>query len=72
MEASYKSKLFSNFIALSIVQVINLLLPLLVMPFVIARIGADGFGVIALAQVVMIFLSTIGDYGFNLTRFVNW
>ncbi len=53
--------------ALSIVQGTNFLLPLLVMPYVISRIGADGFGVIAVAQVVMIFLSTISDYGFNLT-----
>ncbi len=67
MEASYKNKLFSNFIALSIVQGTNFLLPLLVMPFVIVRIGTDGFGIVAVAQVVMIFLSTISDYGFNLT-----
>ncbi len=67
MEASYKNKLFSNFIALSIVQGTNFLLPLLVMPFVIVRIGTDGFGIVAVAQVIMIFLSTISDYGFNLT-----
>jgi PST family polysaccharide transporter len=37
------------------------------MPVVIRRIGADQFGVISVAQVVMIFLSTLSDYGFNLT-----
>ena len=67
MSVNNNSKLFSNFIALSIVQGTNFLLPLLVMPYVIYRIGADGFGVIAVAQVVMIYLSTISDYGFNLT-----
>ena len=67
MNTNYKKKLFSNFIALSIVQGTNFLLPLLVMPYVINRIGAAGFGVIAVAQVFMIYLSTISDYGFNLT-----
>jgi len=60
-------KLFSNFIALGIVQGTNFLLPLLIMPYVISKIGADGFGVVAVAQVLMIYLSSISDYGFNLT-----
>lgn len=60
-------KLLSNFIALGIIQGANFVLPVLVMPFVIRRIGADLFGVVSVAQVVMIFLSTISDYGFNLT-----
>jgi polysaccharide transporter, PST family len=67
MGTNYNNKLRSNFIALSIVQGTNFLLPLLVMPYVISRIGADGFGVIAVAQVCMVYLSTIADYGFNLT-----
>ncbi|MEO5591782.1 MAG: oligosaccharide flippase family protein [Chitinophagaceae bacterium] len=67
MGTNYNRKLFSNFIALSIVQGTNFLLPLLVMPYMISKIGADGFGVIAIAQVMMIYLSAIADYGFNLT-----
>jgi len=67
MGTHYSSRLLSNFIALSIIQGTNFLLPILVMPFVIKRVGADGFGIIAVAQVVMIYLSTISDYGFNLT-----
>ncbi len=61
------TKLFSNFISLSVVQGINFLIPLLVMPYVISKTGADGFGVIAVAQVLMIYLATISDYGFNLS-----
>lgn len=60
-------KLFSNFASLSFVQVINFLIPLLVMPYLISRIGADGLGIVAIAQVVMTFLSTIADYGFNIS-----
>jgi PST family polysaccharide transporter len=67
MNKNYKGRLFSNFFALSIIQGTNFLIPLLVMPFVIRRIGVSGFGVISVAQVVMVYLSTISDYGFNLT-----
>lgn len=67
MNMHYKKRLLSNFIALGIVQAANFLLPLLVMPYVINKIGAAEFGVIAVAQVFMIYLSSISDYGFNLT-----
>ncbi len=60
-------RLISNFVALTLVQGTNFLLPLLVMPYVIRQIGPEGFGIISLAHVVMIYLSTISDYGFNLT-----
>jgi polysaccharide transporter, PST family len=67
MEAHHSKRLVSNFLALSIIQGTNFVLPILVMPYVIGRIGADGFGVVSIAQVVMAFFTTISDYGFNLT-----
>lgn len=67
MGAKYRKKLFSNFAALSIIQGANFILPLLIMPIVIRRIGADQFGIVSVAQVVMVFLTTFSDYGFNLT-----
>ncbi len=67
MSMNYNRKLFSNFISLSIVQGINFLIPLLVTPYVISKVGIDGIGVIAIAQTVMIYLSTITDYGFNVS-----
>ncbi len=67
MASGHRKKLLSNFIALGIIQGANFVLPILVMPFVIPKIGPDLFGVVSVAQVVMIFLSTISDYGFNLT-----
>ena len=62
-----RKRLFSNFFSLGIIQGTNYLLPILITPYVIKRIGADGFGIIAVTQVVMMFLQTISDYGFNLT-----
>jgi PST family polysaccharide transporter len=67
MEKSGQKKLLSNFAALGIVQGSNFLIPLVVMPYLIGRIGADGFGEVSIAQVVMTFFITISDYGFNLT-----
>jgi PST family polysaccharide transporter len=67
MSNNHSGRIVSNFIALSVIQGANFLLPLLVMPFVIKRIGTDGFGLVSIAQVVMIYLSAIADYGFNLT-----
>ena len=64
---SRRNRIFSNFMALGILQGSNFLLPVLVMPFVISKIGADGYGVVAVAQVVMLFFCTVTDYGFNLT-----
>src|SRR5689334_18900074 len=67
MVAIRKSRLAHNFFSLGTVQVINSSLQLLVIPHVIKVIGADGFGIIAVAQVIMFFLSTFVDYGFNQT-----
>ena len=67
MTTHYREKLLSNFAALGIIQGTNYLLPILVMPFVLKKIGADGFGEVAVAQGVMTYFMTIADYGFNLT-----
>ena len=67
MQDDKKNKLAQNFFFLGIVQIINVLLQLLVIPYVIKIIGVDGFGVVAVAQVVMLFLSALTDYGFNQT-----
>ena len=64
---SRRSRIFSNFMALGILQGTNFLLPVLVMPYVINKIGADGYGIVAVAQVVLLIFCTVSDYGFNLT-----
>ena len=56
-----------NFLSLSVVQGINALLQLLVVPFVILKIGIENFGIIAVAQVLLFFLSTVAEYGFQQT-----
>lgn len=67
MPEKYSKKIISNYFSLGVIQVINFLLSLMVVPYVIRKIGANGFGVIAVAQVVMYYLSVFSDYGFNQT-----
>lgn len=67
MSPGQRHTLFYNFSSLGIIQVSNFLLSLIVIPYVIRIVGADGFGVIAVAQVLMFYLSVITDYGFSRT-----
>ena len=67
MIASHKNKLLYNFSSLSLIQAANFILSLVVIPYVVRKVGADGFGIIAVAQVVIFYLSAITDYGFNRT-----
>src|SRR5437762_11500953 len=62
-----KNKLLFNFSSLGIVQVSNNLLSILVIPLVWKKIGAGNFGVVAVAQVVMIYLAVLTEYGFDQT-----
>jgi PST family polysaccharide transporter len=67
MPAEKKNKLIYNFFSLGIVQAITSLLQLIIIPYVISKIGVDGFGVVAVAQVVMFYLSAFTEYGFSQT-----
>jgi PST family polysaccharide transporter len=62
-----KNNLIYNSFSLGIVQGVTSVLQLIVIPYVISRIGVDGFGVVAVAQVVMFYLSAFTEYGFNQT-----
>lgn len=64
--AVIKTRTFlKNFFSLGVVQVINSLLQLIVIPFVISRIGIAQFGVVAVAQVVVNYMATLTDYHYN-------
>lgn len=67
MFTAKKNILIYNFFSAGIVQGMITLLQLLVIPYTLKKIGIDGFGVVAVAQVVMLHLSGLADYGFNQT-----
>ncbi len=59
--------LLENFAYLSLLQVAGYVFPLLTYPYLAKVIGTEGFGKIAFASAVMIWLQTITDWGFNYT-----
>ena len=48
-------------------KILELLIPIIAMPFVIRAYGMGGLGLVVLAQVVSQYLIMIGDWGFNAT-----
>lgn len=52
---------------LTVLQVASYLFPLITMPYLAKVIGADGFGKIAFAAAIMVWIQTIADWGFNYT-----
>ncbi len=59
-------KLLENISYLTIFQVLNLLMPMLLYPFLIKYIGLEMYGLIAFSQSLILFLSIIINYGFNI------
>ena len=59
--------LFKNLFSLGFIQGINLLVPLLITPYLLKTIGAGNYGVVATAQSLIVFFTLFTDFGFNLT-----
>lgn len=54
-----------NFFSLTIFQIIELLIPLITIPLIISRVGAEKFGLISFALIFAFFFQLIIDFGFN-------
>lgn len=57
----------TNFSYLFLLQIASYLFPLVTMPYLARVIGAEGFGHIAIAAAVIMWIQTISDWGFNYT-----
>lgn len=62
-----RGQLARNALALYAVQGLNFLLPLVVLPFLLRRLGPEGYGAIVLAQAFLGYFIMLTDFGFNLT-----
>jgi polysaccharide transporter, PST family len=60
-------KLMSNTFSLYIIQAVNYLLPLIMIPYLIRVLGTETFGFIAFASSLTAYFQIIIDYGFNLS-----
>ncbi|MFT6827350.1 MAG: O-antigen/teichoic acid export membrane protein [Roseivirga sp.] len=60
------SQSFSNFFNLSLNQGINVLVALLITPYLFETLGDDQYGLVNLALTIMMLLSVLVNYGFHL------
>ena len=62
-----RKTLLSNFSYLSILQLTSYIFPLITMPYLARVIGPFGFGKIAFALAIIVWIQTIAEWGFNFT-----
>lgn len=60
-------KLLENFSFLSLLQLFNLLTPLIVYPYLIKILGSEVYGEILFAQAIIAYIVIIVSFGFNIT-----
>tara|TARA_R110002073_G_scaffold279026_1_gene443066 strand:+ start:343183 stop:344448 length:1266 start_codon:yes stop_codon:yes gene_type:complete len=56
---------FKNFTYLSIVEVINVLAPFIILPYLITTLGKDYYGIVIFSQAVISYFLIIQNYGLN-------
>ena len=57
----------SNFLSLSVLQVLNTFLPLLILPFLVRKLGLENFGLLLFSQAFVTYFNILLDYGFNIS-----
>ncbi|MEO2058730.1 MAG: oligosaccharide flippase family protein [Mesonia sp.] len=56
-----------NFISLSALQGFNILIPLITLPYILNVIGFEKYGVVVLANSLIVYFQAITDYSFKIT-----
>jgi len=59
------ARLRTNIAALGVVQLSNFAIPLITLPYLTRVLGAEAYGKVAFAQVLMTYLVLLTDYGFS-------
>ena len=60
-------RLSDNFIALVVLQVVNSLLPLFLIPYLIYTLGIENFGIFSFIMAIIMYGIKMSDYGFELS-----
>lgn len=60
-------RLLKNFFSLSVLKLVNAVLPFVTLPYIIKVLGIQQYGAIVLALSLIAYFQSITDYGFNLS-----
>jgi len=60
-------RLISNFFSLSVLQSLNMFLPLVTLPYLVRSLGVETFGIIAFTLSIIMFFNIIVSFGFELS-----
>lgn len=66
-----KTKALKNLASLGLMQIINYALPIVLMPFLVLKIGISNVGLIATFTAIAAYIQLAIDYGFNLSATRN-
>ncbi len=66
-QLSTLQRLGDNFVSLVILQVVNSLLPLFLIPYLLRTIGVENFGIFSFIMAIMMYGVKMSDYGFDLS-----
>lgn len=62
-----KKNIFKDFLSVSFIQGLNYLVPLLLMPYVVRRLGPEYFGLVSFSQSFIVYFTLIINYGFDFS-----
>lgn len=62
-----RKKLVENFFSLSAIQIVNIVLPLITLPYVLRTIGLEKYGSIVFAWSLINYFTSITDFSFKIT-----
>ena len=62
-----KNRLISNFLSLSVLQGLNMLLPLITFPYLVRVLGIETFGLVNLALSFIMYFNILVSFGFELS-----
>lgn len=67
LRSSTGKRISFNYVSLLLIQVTNLILPLVTFPYLIRTVGKENFGLIMFAQAICLILYVFVDFGFSLS-----
>jgi len=62
-----KKRLLSNFFSVSALQGLNMILPLIVLPYLVRTIGIENFGLLGFALSIITYFNILVSFGFELS-----